>query len=132
MLRVAKTMHGWILGLAFVAEIVIAGAGGLMFLAAFVGLSGWAAVIAANRWKRSFKVPRVVEITSWALAPVGALAAIGLLYRAAFGNLGLRSSLPIYALSMILIFVSLLAGLAFDPFPGAAALAPSNLPDSKS
>jgi hypothetical protein len=54
-----------------------------------------------------------------------------LLYRAAFGNLGLRASLPIYALSMFLIFVSLLAGLTFDPFPEAAVLEPSTLPDAK-
>src|SRR5512139_3323611 len=129
--RAAKTIHGWILGLAFVAEIAIAGAGGLMFLAAFVGLSGWAAVVLAHRWKGSVKAPRIVEVASWAVAPVGALAAVGVMYRAAFGNLGLRSSLPIYALGIALGFASLLAGVTFDPFPEAAAGTPSTLPDVK-
>ena len=115
--RVAKNVHGWILGLTFVAGIVIVGAGGLMLLAAIVGVSAWAAVIVANRWKGSVKAPRIVEVSLWAAAPVGALAAVGVMYMAAFGNMELRASLPIYALGVTLGFVSLLAGLTFDPFP---------------
>ena len=115
--QVAKNVHGWILGLTFVAGIVIVGAGGLMLLAAIVGVSAWAAVIVANRWKGSVKAPRIVEVSLWAAAPVGALAAVGVMYLAAFGNMELRTSLPIYALGVTLGFVSLLAGLTFDPFP---------------
>jgi len=115
--RVAKNVHAWILGLTFVAGIVIVGAGGLMLLAAVVGVSAWAAVIVAHRWKGSVKAPRIVEVSLWAAAPVGALAAVGVMYLAAFGNMELRTSLPIYALGVTLGFVSLLAGLTFDPFP---------------
>ena len=115
--RVAKNVHAWILGLTFVAGIVIVGAGGLMLLAAVVGVSAWAAVIVAHRWKGSVKAPRIVEVSLWAAAPVGALAAVGVMYLAAYGNMELRTSLPIYALGVTLGFVSLLAGLTFDPFP---------------
>ena len=115
--RVAKNVHAWILGLTFVAGIVIVGAGGLMLLAAVVGVSACAAVIVAHRWKGSVKAPRIVEVSLWAAAPVGALAAVGVMYLAAFGNMELRTSLPIYALGVTLGFVSLLAGLTFDPFP---------------
>lgn len=130
MLPIAKRIHSWILGLTFIAEFVVAGAGGLMFLAAFIGVTGWVAVILANRWKKTLKAPRIVEVTAWVVAPFGALAAIGLLYWAAFGNMELRASLPIYVLAMSLEFVSLLAGISFDPFPDDVAGDPATVSEA--
>jgi hypothetical protein len=121
MIRSAKVVHAWILGLSFVAGIVVVGAGGLMFLAAFVGVSGWGALILAHRWKGSNNSPRIVQVALWCAAPVGSLGAIVAMYAAAFGNQELRTSLPIYGLGIVLQFVSLVAGLTFDPFPDPPA-----------